>query len=46
MLYPIVFLIILSIFMGIGAEFVYPHIETVGEYLLNPEAYINSVLKE
>lgn len=46
MLYPIVFLIILSIFMGVGAEFVYPHIETVGEYLLNPEAYINSVLKE
>lgn len=46
MIGPIAFLIAVSIFMGIGAEFIYPHIDTVGKYLLDPELYIQSVLKE
>ncbi|WP_164668538.1 Na+/H+ antiporter subunit D [Virgibacillus doumboii] len=43
---PIVCLLSLSVMLGIGAEFVYPSIETISEYLLNPEIYIDSVLKE
>src|SRR5690625_1655287 len=43
---PIVFLLVFSIFMGVGAEFIYPYIDTVSTYLLDPELYIHSVLKE
>ncbi|MBP1947612.1 Na+/H+ antiporter subunit D [Virgibacillus litoralis] len=43
---PIVFLLSLSVVLGIGAEFVYPSIESISAYLLNPEVYIESVLKE
>ncbi|HLR43468.1 MAG TPA: Na+/H+ antiporter subunit D [Pseudogracilibacillus sp.] len=46
MLSPIVFLLAFSVFMGVGAEYVYPHMETLSAYLLDPEIYINSVLKE
>lgn len=46
LLSPIVFLLFFSVFLGIGAEFVYPYIETTAAYLLDPEIYINSVLKE
>src|SRR5699024_6974371 len=44
--FPIVFLLIFSIFLGVGAEMVYPSIESISQYLLDPEVYINSVLKE
>ncbi|WP_163970071.1 Na+/H+ antiporter subunit D [Oceanobacillus halotolerans] len=43
---PIVFLLEFSVMLGIGAEFVYPPIASISEYLLNPELYIDSVLKE
>ncbi|WP_284140472.1 MULTISPECIES: Na+/H+ antiporter subunit D [unclassified Virgibacillus] len=43
---PIVFLLLFSIFIGIGAEFIYPAIDSVAVYLLDPEIYIDSVLKE
>lgn len=43
---PIVFLLVFSILMGVGAEFIYPYIDTVSTYLLDPELYIHSVLKE
>src|SRR5699024_6005318 len=43
---PIVFLLIFSIGLGIGAEFFYPYVSDVANYLLDPEIYINSVLKE
>ncbi|GAB4073367.1 Na+/H+ antiporter subunit D [Barrientosiimonas marina] len=43
---PIVILTVLSVFMGIGAEFIYPSVESIAGYLLDPEAYINSVMKE
>lgn len=46
MMWPISFLLFFSIAIGIGAEFVYPYIEFTADYLLDPEIYINSVLKE
>lgn len=46
MLAPISMLLAISVFLGIGAEFVYPYINDVATYLLDPEQYINTVLKE
>lgn len=46
MVAPISFLLSISIFLGIGAEFVYPYINDVASYLLNPDEYIYTVLKE
>lgn len=46
MLGPIAFLLAFSIFLGVGAEFVYPYVETVASYLLDPSQYIDAVLKE
>lgn len=43
---PIVFLLAFSVFLGVGAEYVYPHIENIANYLLDPNIYIDSVLKE
>lgn len=43
---PIVFLLAISVFLGIGAEFVYPAVDGIAEYLLDPQIYIDSVLKE
>jgi multicomponent Na+:H+ antiporter subunit D len=43
---PIICLLAVSVFLGIGAEFVYPAIDGIAEYLLDPEIYIDSVLKE
>lgn len=43
---PIAMLLAVSIFLGIGAEFVYPYIQDVAVYLLDPEQYISTVLKE
>lgn len=46
MIAPISILLAISIFLGIGAELVYPHIQHVAEYLLDPNQYIYTVLKE
>ncbi|ALX48152.1 Na+/H+ antiporter subunit D [Lentibacillus amyloliquefaciens] len=43
---PVAVLLAISIFMGIGAEFIYPSIESISAYLLDPENYINAVMKE
>lgn len=43
---PIVFLLAVSVFLGVGAEYVYPHVEQIANYLMNPDLYIDSVLKE
>ncbi|GAA0601924.1 Na+/H+ antiporter subunit D [Virgibacillus siamensis] len=43
---PIAFLVAISVFLGVGAEFIYPSIENISAYLLDPEIYIDSVLKE
>src|SRR5699024_11582721 len=43
---PVVFLLTLSVLLGIGAEFVYPAVDFIANYLLDPEIYIKSVLKE
>lgn len=43
---PIIFLLLFSVALGIGAEFFYPYVSDVANYLLDPEIYINSVLKE
>ncbi|WP_430785119.1 Na+/H+ antiporter subunit D [Virgibacillus flavescens] len=43
---PIIFLLSFSVILGIGAEFVYPTIEDISIYLLDPEVYIDAVLKE
>lgn len=44
--YPIAFLLAFSVLLGIGAEFFYPTVESISQYLMNPELYIESVLKE
>lgn len=46
LLTPIVSLLALSVLLGVGAELFYPHIESIATYLLDPEIYIDSVLKE
>src|SRR5690625_2188280 len=46
MIGPVSFLLAISIFLGVGAEFVYPYINDVGNYLLDPDQYIYTVLKE
>lgn len=43
---PVIFLLTISILLGIGAEYFYPSIEAISEYLLDPNIYIDSVLKE
>lgn len=43
---PVAFLLTLSVLLGIGAEFIYPSIDSISAYLLDPENYIHSVLKE
>lgn len=46
LLTPAAFLLAISVFMGVGAEWVYPYISQAGEVLLNPQLYIDAVLKE
>ncbi|MCM3712768.1 Na+/H+ antiporter subunit D [Halalkalibacter oceani] len=46
LVYPSVFLLVLSFLMGMGAEFVYPYVADATFTLLNPEIYIEAVLKE
>src|SRR5699024_10827897 len=43
---PIVFLLTFSIILGVGAEYIYPSVESISTYLLDPNIYIESVLKE
>ncbi|MGI8316066.1 Na+/H+ antiporter subunit D [Halobacillus mangrovi] len=46
MAWPVAGLLSLSILLGMGAEWFYPSIQSIAEYLMNPEIYIDSVLKE
>ncbi|MFC7060711.1 Na+/H+ antiporter subunit D [Halobacillus seohaensis] len=46
MTWPIVVLLSITIVLGVGAEFFYPSIEQMGEYLMDPQNYIDSVIKE
>ncbi|CAM4391933.1 Na+/H+ antiporter subunit D [Paenibacillus tarimensis] len=39
-------LVILTIVLGLGAEWIYPYVNQAGETLLNPDQYIQAVLKE
>nr|WP_186576518.1 Na+/H+ antiporter subunit D [Aquibacillus kalidii] len=43
---PVVFLLFFSVFLGVGAELIFPSVEQIADYLMNPEIYIQSVLKE
>ncbi|GGD04192.1 Na+/H+ antiporter subunit D [Pontibacillus salipaludis] len=44
--WPIAFLVFFSIYLGAGAETVYPIVEEISKSLLDPTQYIESVLKE
>ncbi|WP_100011895.1 Na+/H+ antiporter subunit D [Lentibacillus sediminis] len=46
MIAPIAFLLALSVLLGVGAEFFYPIVASVAQSLLDPQIYIDSVLKE
>ncbi|TYR78731.1 Na+/H+ antiporter subunit D [Priestia megaterium] len=46
LLYPSVILLAISVFLGLGAEVVYPYISMAAETLMDPFIYIQSVLKE
>ncbi|MYL19853.1 Na+/H+ antiporter subunit D [Halobacillus litoralis] len=46
MVYPAVFLLTLSVLLGVGAEWFFPVVESIAQYLMDPEIYIESVLKE
>ncbi|WP_332276807.1 Na+/H+ antiporter subunit D [Bacillus pumilus] len=46
MVYPGVMLVILSLAIGLGTEFISPYINQAAEMLSTPEKYIQAVLKE
>lgn len=46
LLMPAAFLILISVVLGMGAEFFYPYAELAAQQLIDPTDYINSVLKE
>ncbi|NBJ68596.1 MULTISPECIES: Na+/H+ antiporter subunit D [Clostridia] len=46
LLTPVFALLALAVLLGVGAELFYPSIESIAAYLLDPEIYIDSVLKE
>ncbi|WP_088102558.1 Na+/H+ antiporter subunit D [Halalkalibacter urbisdiaboli] len=46
LLYPSIILLFLSFIMGMGAEWVYPYVADATTTLLNPDIYIEAVLKE
>ncbi|OZT13175.1 Na+/H+ antiporter subunit D [Priestia aryabhattai] len=46
MLYPAAILLAISVFLGLGAEVVFPYISMAAETLMDPSIYIESVLKE
>ncbi|WP_407269516.1 Na+/H+ antiporter subunit D [Radiobacillus sp. PE A8.2] len=43
---PIIFLLCFSVLLGVGAELIYPTIADISSYLMDPDVYIDSVLKE
>ncbi|MFD1850205.1 Na+/H+ antiporter subunit D [Oceanobacillus bengalensis] len=43
---PIVFLLVTVVILGVGAEYFYPITDAIAAYLLDPQIYIDSVLKE
>jgi multicomponent Na+:H+ antiporter subunit D len=43
---PAVVLVVISVLYGVGTEGVYPFIAQAAETILDPEIYINAVLKE
>ncbi|RKQ37859.1 Na+/H+ antiporter subunit D [Oceanobacillus halophilus] len=43
---PIVFLLAITVILGVGAEYFYPISDSIAIYLLDPDVYIDSVLKE
>ncbi len=46
MAWPIGLLLSLSVLLGVGAEWFYPSVESIAQYLMDPQIYIDSVLKE
>lgn len=46
LLFPCALLVTLSIAYGFGVEFIFPYVEVAAETLMNPEIYIQAVLKE
>lgn len=46
LLTPAACLLVLVILLGVGAEWVYPYAAQAGDVLLNPQLYIEAVLKE
>lgn len=46
LLYPCASLVAISIAFGLGVEFIYPYVGQAAETLMNPEIYIQAVLKE
>ncbi|WP_101844361.1 Na+/H+ antiporter subunit D [Halobacillus sp. Marseille-P3879] len=46
MIWPIAVLLSLTVLLGVGAEWFYPPVEWMGEYLMDPQMYIDSVIKE
>ncbi|MGO4887271.1 Na+/H+ antiporter subunit D [Anaerobacillus sp. MEB173] len=46
LLYPCAFLLMISIALGLGAEWLYPYVWQAAETLMDPSTYIQAVLKE
>lgn len=46
LLYPAAVFLLLSLLFGLGTEYVSPYVNQAAETLLNPEKYIEAVLKE
>ncbi|MFC3039133.1 Na+/H+ antiporter subunit D [Virgibacillus xinjiangensis] len=46
LLVPVAFLLALSVLLGVGAELFYPLVEGIAAELVDPQIYIDSVLKE
>jgi multicomponent Na+:H+ antiporter subunit D len=46
LLAPVSFLLAFSIFLGVGAELVYPYVQMIGDVLASPSYYIENVIKE
>ncbi|MCF6138005.1 Na+/H+ antiporter subunit D [Pseudalkalibacillus berkeleyi] len=44
--FPITFLLIFSVVLGIGAEWFLPHIQQIGVDLMDPSIYVDTILKE
>ena len=46
LMFPCVLLITISLFLGIGAEVVYPYVEMATNSIMDPNIYIQAVLRE